>query len=164
MVHNLDVEPKRKKQKVQSNNTIGYKGVSKNTNGGRFSAKISIGGKMKQIGTFDTAIAAALAYDQAAIKAGKKKSILNFPDELPIQASEEKQKSDPETESSSSSISSSTNSTAAIDGRYFDRAIAAALAYDQAAIKNGNKKSTTFPRPISITNYLRKCIHEGRTP
>lgn len=29
-------------------------------------------------------IQAALAYDQAAIKAGKKKSTLNFPDGLPI--------------------------------------------------------------------------------
>jgi len=36
------------------------------------------------IGTFDTAIQAALAYDQAAIKAGKKNSTLNFPDGLPI--------------------------------------------------------------------------------
>ena len=41
-------------------------------------------GKNTGLGTFDTAIAAALAYDQAAIKAGKKKSTLNFPDGLPI--------------------------------------------------------------------------------
>ena len=84
MVHNLDVEPKRKKQKVASNNTSGYKGVSKSKSSGKFRVLISIGnGKQKRLGTFDTAIQAALAYDQAAIKAGKKKSTLNFPDGLP---------------------------------------------------------------------------------
>jgi len=79
MVHNLDVEPKRKKKKRSS---TGYKGVA--NNGKKFQAKIYISGKNTAIGTFDTAIQAALAYDQAAIKAGKKKSTLNFPDGLPI--------------------------------------------------------------------------------
>jgi hypothetical protein len=51
---------------------------------GKFNAKIAINSKNKTIGTFDTAIKAALAYDQAAINAGKKKSTLNFPDGLPI--------------------------------------------------------------------------------
>ena len=79
MVHNLDVEPKRKKYKGSSS---GFRGVRKM--GKRFNAQISIGGKTKAIGSFDTAIQAALAYDQVAIKAGKKKSSLNFPDGLPI--------------------------------------------------------------------------------
>ena len=79
MVHNLDVEPKRKKYKRSS---TGYRGVSKN--GKKFQATIGINGKTKYIGTFATAIQAAHAYDQAAIKAGKKKSTLNFPDGLPI--------------------------------------------------------------------------------
>ena len=96
MVHNLDVEPKRKKSKVKS--TTGYKGVSK-ARSGRFIAMVRINGKNKSVGTFDTAVAAALAFDQAAIKAGKKKSTLNFPDGLPIDDSEE---------SSSSSSSSTT--------------------------------------------------------
>ena len=39
---------------------------------------------MKSLGTFDTAIGAALAYDQAAIKKGNKSHTLNFPDGLPI--------------------------------------------------------------------------------
>ena len=56
-------------------------------------------GKQRSIGYFDTAIAAALAYDQAAIKAGRKSHTLNFPDGLPIGDSEE---------SSSSSSSSTT--------------------------------------------------------
>ena len=46
--------------------------------------QIYIDGKNATTCGFDTAIQAALAYDQAAIKAGKKKSTLNFPDGLPI--------------------------------------------------------------------------------
>ena len=80
MVHNLDVEPKRKKYKRSS---TGYRGVRKSSSGKRFRAVISTTGKDKNLGTFDTAIQAALAYDQAALKAGKKKSTLNFPDGLP---------------------------------------------------------------------------------
>jgi len=81
MVHNLDVEPKRTKYKRSS---TGYKGVSKVKISGKYTAKFEMHGKRNNIGTFDTAIKAALAYDQAAIKAGKKKSTLNFPDGLPI--------------------------------------------------------------------------------
>ena len=80
MVHNLDVEPKRKNIKRSS---TGYRGVNKKGSG-RFQARLSINGPKKSAGTFDTAIQAALAYDQAAIKAGKQKSTLNFPDGLPI--------------------------------------------------------------------------------
>jgi hypothetical protein len=80
MVHNLDVEPKRKNIKRSS---TGYRGVTKRANG-KCVAQICVGGKVSNIGTYDTAIQAALAYDQAAIKAGKKKSTLNFPDGLPI--------------------------------------------------------------------------------
>ena len=81
MVHNLDVEPKRKKQKVKS--TTGYKGIRKLSNGS-FLARIKIKGKELNLGNFDTAVAAALAYDQAAIKNGNKSHTLNFPDGLPI--------------------------------------------------------------------------------
>ena len=80
MVHNLDVEPKRKKYKRAS---TGYRGLGKSRNG-RFQAQLQINGKRKNIGTFDTSIQATLAYDQAAIKASKKKFTLNFPDGLPI--------------------------------------------------------------------------------
>ena len=79
MVHNLDVEPKRKKYKRSS---TGYRGVNKKD--GKFIARMTLNGKRKTVGTFDTSKKAALAYDQAAIKAGKKKSTLNFPDGLPI--------------------------------------------------------------------------------
>ena len=82
MVHNLDVEPKRKKQKVRS--TTEYRGVSKIKKSGKFTTRCTVNGKHQTVGTFDTAIKAALAYDQAAIKKGNKKSTLNFPDGLPI--------------------------------------------------------------------------------
>jgi len=85
MVHNLDVEPKRTNIKRSS---TGYRGVEKRVSG-RFRTKIYTNSNQIVIGTFATAIQAALAYDQAAIKAGKKKSTLNFPDGLPIK---EKQK------------------------------------------------------------------------
>jgi len=81
MVHNLDVEPKHKQYKRSS---TGYKGVEKNSKSKHYTARVTISGKRTRIGPFDTAIKAALAYDQAAIKAGKKKSTLNFPDGLPI--------------------------------------------------------------------------------
>ena len=74
MVHNLDVEPKRKYKR----SSTGYKGLQREKNG-RFNAKICTNGKNRYIGTFDTDIEAALAYDQAAIKAGRKNSTLNFP-------------------------------------------------------------------------------------
>ena len=87
MVHNLDVEPKRKKYKRSS---TGYRGVRK-VPSGRFGTQFTINGKNTSIGTFDTAIQAALAYDQAAIKAGKKKSTLNFPKEEKKQEKQKKQ-------------------------------------------------------------------------
>ena len=89
MVHNLDVEPKRKKYKRSS---TGYRGVSKNISG-NYQAMISIGNDEKKgLGTFDTAIQAALAYDQAAIKKGYTKSRLNFPKDQKKQKKQEKQK------------------------------------------------------------------------
>ena len=81
MVHNLDVEPKRNKYKRSS---TGYKGVCKYGVAGKFMASISIKGKRVHMCGFKSPKEAALAYDQAAIKAGKKKSTLNFPEELPI--------------------------------------------------------------------------------
>ena len=90
MVHNLDVEPKRKKQKVASNNSTGYKGVYKS--GEKFTAMATINGKLKYFGSFNTAVAAALAYDQAVIKKGNKKSTLNFPEGEKKQEKQKKQK------------------------------------------------------------------------
>jgi hypothetical protein len=85
IVHNLDVEPIRKKKKVRSNNTVGYQGVSAITNNhgkptGKFVAQIYHGKKMR-LGTYNTALEAAHAYDEAAIKVGRQSHTLNFPDD-----------------------------------------------------------------------------------
>ena len=64
-------------KKLQSNNTIGYRGVSKN--GNRFRATIQIGGRQQHIGYFGTTKEAAVAFDLAAIQAKRPRSDLNFP-------------------------------------------------------------------------------------
>ena len=78
MKHNLDVELKRTKKKLQSNNTTGYRGVTFRF--GKFKSRITIDGKKKALGTFDNAIDAAIAYDQAATLIGRLSFTLNFPD------------------------------------------------------------------------------------
>ena len=50
----------------QRNSTTGYKGVSKN--GKRFKAERRMGGKVYYIGTFDTAVEAAVAYAKQNLK------------------------------------------------------------------------------------------------
>ena len=120
MVHNLDVEPKRKKKK-RANNTTGYRGVSKQKKS--YMMQISIDGKRTRIGPFDTAVAAALAYDQAAIKAGKKKSTLNFPDGSPIKIEQE------------------SNYRENIEQRLLDKATAAAIREALDALKRNDVSS-----------------------
>ena len=65
-------------QALQSNNTVGYRGVYKEKNG-KSKAGITIDGKHTHIGTFDTPKEAAVAYDRAVLKANRSTSHLNFP-------------------------------------------------------------------------------------
>ena len=76
----MDYKPKMKK--LQSNNTIGYRGVQKK--GNRFEAQISIDGNAQYLGSFGTTKEAAIAYDLAAIQAKRPKSDLNFPDMIHV--------------------------------------------------------------------------------
>ena len=68
--------PKRKK--LRSDNTIGYRGVTKR--GNKFAAQIYTGGIKHHLGSFGTTKEAAIAYDVAATHAKRPKSDLNFPD------------------------------------------------------------------------------------
>ena len=72
----------KKKRRLRSNNTTGYKGVA--NSGKRFRAMIGIGGKKKALGTYDTPKEAALAYDRAVVQHKLPSSKLNYPDGLPI--------------------------------------------------------------------------------
>jgi hypothetical protein len=105
MKHNLNKEPKgRKKQKVSS---TGFRGVTVQASG-RYRAQISIDGKKKALGTFDTGEEAARAYDQAILKYNKPVAKLNFPPQTKEQPSSSS--SSPSSAASSSSSSSSEES------------------------------------------------------
>lgn len=63
---------------VQKRNKTGFKGVSASSNKKNYVAGISINGKRKHIGTFNTPEEAAIAYDKAAIKQYGEFAWLNF--------------------------------------------------------------------------------------
>ena len=81
---------KPKKTKLLSNNTIGYRGVSKKRS--RFTAQIWIDGRLHHLGMFDTTKEAAIAYDLAAIQAKRPTSDLNFPDMIAKKKTKKKKK------------------------------------------------------------------------
>ena len=67
-----------KKKKLNSNNTLEYRGIFKR--GNKYRAQIGINGKRIHLGQFSTMKEAAIAFDLAAIQAKRPKSDLNFPD------------------------------------------------------------------------------------
>ena len=62
----------------RSNNTSGYKGVIKSKNGKRWVAQVAFDYRCYKIGTFDTAIEAAQAYDAKAKELHGEFANLNF--------------------------------------------------------------------------------------
>ena len=82
---------KRNKEDGTKNNVkFKYKGVSKNRK--KFMAQITIDGKTRSFGTFDTAKEAAQAHDLARIQLGHPTSKLNFLDQVPKFYKPKKQK------------------------------------------------------------------------
>lgn len=59
------------------NNTSGYKGVSYHKNRGKYVASIGFEGKQYHLGSFNTAIEAAKAYNEGALKYHKEFAVLN---------------------------------------------------------------------------------------
>jgi hypothetical protein len=76
-----------KKKRKLSNNTTGYKGVTKR--GKRFIARIPINKKRKHLGRYDTPEEAAVAYDRAVIKYNLSKDKLNFSYDIDANSTEE---------------------------------------------------------------------------
>ena len=75
MKHNLNKEPKGKKQKVSAS---GFRGVQERSSG-RYQARITVDGKLTGLGTFDTANEAARVFDKAILKYNLLIVKLNFP-------------------------------------------------------------------------------------
>ena len=76
------INTKKKKRKIlSSNNTTGYRGVSKMRE--KFKAEILINKKKTYLGLYDTTKEAAVAYDRAVIKYNLSKDKLNWPDGYP---------------------------------------------------------------------------------
>ena len=76
--------PRIKKRRITNRrNTTNFNGVSKA--GKKFQARITIDGKLKQIGTFTKPRDAAMAYDEAIVANQLPYKKLNFPDGMPIE-------------------------------------------------------------------------------
>ena len=80
-------ENKRNKKKNNNNKkkivtaAVEYRGVHKS--GNRYTASIQLDGKRGHLGMFDTAKAAAEAYDVVAMQAKRPRCDLNFPNAAP---------------------------------------------------------------------------------
>lgn len=69
----------RYNQRKHSNNTSGYKGVTWHERSGRWRARIGVAGRKLSLGLYETAEAAARAYDEAAVRYFGDYAALNFP-------------------------------------------------------------------------------------
>ena len=141
----VPMDYKAKKKKLDSRNTIGYRGVYKK--GNRFQARIYTGGKNKSVGYFGTTKEAAIAFDLAAIQAKRPKSDLNFPDMIHVKKEipriKKRKLYDHRNKTGFNGVSKAGKKFVAkikINGKQkhlgrFTRARDAAMAYDKAIVK-----------------------------
>lgn len=66
-------------QQLRRENSTGYKGVTWKRSRQKYAAQITVGGKYKYLGMWDSAVEAALAYDRAARDAFGAFALVNFP-------------------------------------------------------------------------------------
>ena len=167
----MDYKPKMKK--LLSNNTIGYRGVSKKGKN-RFQAQIHIGDRQQFIGNFSTAKDAAIAFDLAAIQAKRPKSDLNFPDMIHVKKEIPKIKKrkivDCRNTTGFNGVSQAGNKFRAqiqIDGKnkhlgIFTRARDAAMAYDEAVVELSGRSMDelilNFPDGVVNVSEVHKFV------
>lgn len=71
-------------------NSSTFKGVSLTSDSGRWIAKVTVDGEHRNLGTYPTKEAAAMAYDKAAKEAWPEGCFLNFPDRINEELPEER--------------------------------------------------------------------------
>lgn len=145
-------------QKIRSNNTSNYKGVSWCKQAGKWRVRIYIDKKEKHVGFFDCPIKGAIAYDIRAFEEYGEFAHFNFPDKIKQSISEKNNYVkiiQPKT-SKFKGVSWNTqrmkwHSLIKINGKqkhlgFFDCPIEAAIAFDRAAVEyRGEFVKLNFP-------------------
>ena len=155
--------PKRKRKRKEdgSKDDVKFKGVTKSGRG--FLAQIFVDYKRQYLGTFDTRMEAARAYDRAALQAGRSICKLNFQDKVPHFYTPKKRKLRCNNTLGYRGLVKKRNKFVAqmnIDGKCmflgsFLTRKEAAIAYDRAAIK--------AKRPMSSLNFPDITIPKRKT-
>ena len=168
----LDQVPKNykpKKKKLRSDNTIGYRGVSKKKH--RFRAMIKIGDKQEYLGAFDTSKEAAIAWDLAAIQAKRPTSDLNFPDMIHMEVKKKISKKKKRKLVTKSTNETSFNGVSKIGKKFrasvslagkikhfgiFTKARDAAMAYDTVIVELSGKSIDEVKSLLNFPNGMEK--------
>jgi hypothetical protein len=148
-----------KKRKLKSHNTSGFTGVRKT--GKRFQAQVTAGGKRHYLGSYESAKAAALAYDDAVVTHKLSSVKMNYPDGVPIDDEDYDELMNPnKTRRLASANTTGYHGVSQKGKRFyakiylgrvqkslggFDTSKEAALAYDRAVVHH--------KRPASLMNY-----------
>jgi hypothetical protein len=162
-------------RRLSSRNTTGYRGVTKK--GTKFQARIRIDGKQIYLGQCHTAKETALLFDRAVVLHKRPKSLLNYPDGLPIDDEDYDALMNPNKKRTLSSRNT-TGYTGVykIRERYrasicvgakteqlgtYDTSKEAAVAYDRAVIQHKFSSSKlNFPGGLSIDDeYYEELMH-----